>query len=1097
MEDGLDDIENNLRSLAAEQESARDEQNKRQRRYQYAPMTQFSTAPDATQTDSQGGPLEDTPSGYIKKVSLRNFMCHENFELALGPRLNFIVGNNGSGKSAILTAITIGLGAKASDTNRGTSLKSLIKEGCHQARITLTLENGKHGAYSQGTFGSEIVIQRVIKADGAASFSLRSESGTEISNKKKDIQAVVDYFAVPINNPMCFLSQDAARSFLTASTPQDKYVHFMKGTLLQDITDSLDQAREISKQAQENMVLHQRNLNDLKDEFEEARRLFKELSKTTDLQERKKLLQGKSLWIDVIDNTKARDKLKSEAEAQEEAIRLMKEKIKAKKDKIDRFNVDVNVLRSEIDANVALVLERDTEHQRAEDALNKIKGEYETERRKKQSVESESKDCEEKVKRLDRTINHIKESLRVEMGGDREVMKRDLMALEAENNNLKKSLEFSTKRQQDLRNNETELVRQRQNEVDAKRRSIKYNENEIEQMSRGKSDLLSNFDSRMPYLIDALRNRSREFQTPPIGPLGLYITVKSGFERWTRAIQTQLSQYLNTFVVSNQQDCNRLREIVRSCGVKSNLPIMTVTASKVTHERVQCQHPSIADALEFSASEVEFVLLDTSRVLKVLLIQDRDVARDFLLQKPPGFNTALSIRNDTSGYQITGGRRIDTVSYQTRLRLREGGAANSDTTYLKNIIAKENSELREINDDFEKKLREVRSELNMTEIEIRKIRSKLAENDSQAERLKRKLNTVVDTGSLESTEIEKKRALDMIATYESAAEEIIAKIKKVEQTIEPLKKRFDETKIALAQAREKLRQSKDDVSNRSAKIQKWGDDITDMERKIETCDASARFKRRNIEQLAHGIEVQIANAQEFCSREQASDPHLPEDQDEIKREVERVSNMILRAERNVGVSKESASELLETSRAKYEAGYGTYKEIDGALKILTHSIDVRVQNLQAAQKSTCLDADLDFRSSLKVRGFSGNLAFSIPSKQLMIYTLTPNDNRPRNVDTLSGGEKSFSQMALLLATWKPMRSRIIALDEFDVFMDQVNRKMGTRLILEKLKNNSRTQTIIITPQDIGRIADLDSSGVEIHKMRDPRRQNNSTYYAHG
>ena len=98
----------------------------------------------------------------------------------------------------------------------------------------------------------------------------------------------------------------------------------------------------------------------------------------------------------------------------------------------------------------------------------------------------------------------------------------------------------------------------------------------------------------------------------------------------------------------------------------------------------------------------------------------------------------------------------------------------------------------------------------------------------------------------------------MIATYESAAQEIIAKIKKVEQTIEPLKKRFDETKIALTQAREKLRQSKDDVSDRSAKIQKWGDDITDLERKIETCDASTRFKRRNIEQLAHGIEVRMS-----------------------------------------------------------------------------------------------------------------------------------------------------------------------------------------------------------------------------------------------
>lgn len=39
-------------------------------------------------------------------------MCHEHFELELGSRLNFIVGNNGSGKSAILTAITYWFGSQ-------------------------------------------------------------------------------------------------------------------------------------------------------------------------------------------------------------------------------------------------------------------------------------------------------------------------------------------------------------------------------------------------------------------------------------------------------------------------------------------------------------------------------------------------------------------------------------------------------------------------------------------------------------------------------------------------------------------------------------------------------------------------------------------------------------------------------------------------------------------------------------------------------------------------------------------------------------------------------------------------------------------------
>lgn len=105
---------------------------------------------------------------------------------------------------------------------------------------------------------------------------------------------------------------------------------------------------------------------------------------------------------------------------------------------------------------------------------------------------------------------------------------------------------------------------------------------------------------------------------------------------------------------------------------------------------------------------------------------------------------------------------------------------------------------------------------------------------------------------------------------------------------------------------------------------------------------------------------------------------------------------------------------------------------------------------------------------------------------MSILILTPNDDRYREVSTFSGGEKSYSQMALLLATWRPMRSRIIALDEFDVFMDQVNRKIGSKLIVKKLKDIPNTQTIIITPQDIGGIAEIDDS-VRILRMRDPKR----------
>jgi hypothetical protein len=78
----------------------------------------------------EAGKLNDPADvGIIEEVKCQNFMCHERLTVKLGPLINFIIGHNGSGKSAVLTAITLCLGGKATATNRGQNLKSFIKEG--------------------------------------------------------------------------------------------------------------------------------------------------------------------------------------------------------------------------------------------------------------------------------------------------------------------------------------------------------------------------------------------------------------------------------------------------------------------------------------------------------------------------------------------------------------------------------------------------------------------------------------------------------------------------------------------------------------------------------------------------------------------------------------------------------------------------------------------------------------------------------------------------------------------------------------------------------------------------------------------------------
>ena len=58
---------------------------------------------------------------------LQNFMCHRNLVVELGRNINFINGANGSGKSAILAALQICLGARAKFTHRANKLTDLIR----------------------------------------------------------------------------------------------------------------------------------------------------------------------------------------------------------------------------------------------------------------------------------------------------------------------------------------------------------------------------------------------------------------------------------------------------------------------------------------------------------------------------------------------------------------------------------------------------------------------------------------------------------------------------------------------------------------------------------------------------------------------------------------------------------------------------------------------------------------------------------------------------------------------------------------------------------------------------------------------------------
>ncbi|XP_016100509.1 structural maintenance of chromosomes protein 6 [Sinocyclocheilus grahami] len=116
--------------------------------------------------------------GIIESISLKNFMCHSLLgPFEFGPNVNFVVGNNGSGKSAVLTALIVALGGKAHTTNRGSSLKVFVKEGESSADVSITLRNRGRDAYKPEVFGQSINIDLRISSEGIRTYKLKSKTG--------------------------------------------------------------------------------------------------------------------------------------------------------------------------------------------------------------------------------------------------------------------------------------------------------------------------------------------------------------------------------------------------------------------------------------------------------------------------------------------------------------------------------------------------------------------------------------------------------------------------------------------------------------------------------------------------------------------------------------------------------------------------------------------------------------------------------------------------------------------------------------------------------------------------------------------------------
>lgn len=575
-------------------------------------------------------------SGKIKKIYLQNFMCHANFEVNLNKCINVIVGLNGSGKSAILTALAIGLGGKASSTARSTNLKDLVKRGEPSATIEITLANDGVDSYEHDVYGDEIIIVRTINGhSGASSYKIKNQNGKTISTTRQDLLKMSLCLNIQVENPVLILNQDAARSFLKECDPKKLYQFFMKATQIEAIIEKLNGCFQTAVSSKNQLTNVAAAMKRYEVDIEDLRQKISRLSSVRSLRNKIAEIRNEIEWIRV-------KSVEQELATSNTSLTLKREEVRNISDLIKNKDKNEKQGREKIrelgTTFQTLQFESENSNVRHETARK----EFETERDKLSELENNHKTIIDKLaKRVLPNIQQFEneisehennpsnvENLRQENQAQIESVEKKIGEHAAVLNNYKRDFQMFMQSS----NEERETVEQLKAHLQREQSKIVQIDNQIHQMENAGKDTLSVYGGSAGRLLKELEvmHKQRKFTQLPKAFLGRYIEVPD--KKYRQAVETILRNYLTSFIVNCDKDRLMLSNVLKKYQEFQKLQIITTEfVDKVYDVRRGMVNLHSPGAVLFNVIKVKDpvvmnCLIDQCKIERIVLVETTESA---------------------------------------------------------------------------------------------------------------------------------------------------------------------------------------------------------------------------------------------------------------------------------------------------------------------------------------------------------------------------------------------------------------------------------------------------------------------------------------
>jgi chromosome segregation ATPase len=428
--------------------------------------------------------------------------------------------------------------------------------------LSVKIKNQGSAAYKPDIYGNSIIVQRHFSRSGTSGFKIQNENGKLISNKKSDLEDILDVFALQLDNPMNVLTQDMARQFLNNSSPYDKYKFFFRGTHLEQL-DSDYRILEESVEGNERMMIN------LKEATRATKRAFDVAEKKAQMAENQANLHDtyrkysrQMAWAQVAEQEKLLQDLDNDVRNQEEVI-------KSRDQEFEESSTRVEAGAEALERAKANVQQLEEEQAPQKDAKEQATEQFNLKKKEIVGLHTEQRQINQAllaarnaVKHIEQDIKKEEEKLRAADDGSHAQRWKEIEDAKAQLIELQEELKDHSAQSSQVDRavlDSGEAVQSRQTPLKDKTTAVQDSERRLKDLAGDGSNWQRAYPVQLDKLLRAIQNESR-FREKPVGPLGRHIALLK--PEWSSILESTSGNMLDGFAVTSKQDNDLLKDLM-------------------------------------------------------------------------------------------------------------------------------------------------------------------------------------------------------------------------------------------------------------------------------------------------------------------------------------------------------------------------------------------------------------------------------------------------------------------------------------------------------------------------------------------------------